>query len=223
MSESIPFDFLSSSEPAAATPSKQRRLYRQGRLLVMHRKAVLPNRCIKSNAPADGRLKLRVTWHHPAIYLSIIFRRPLIYLTLDRLLHKRATIAVGLSAEWFRKRRRAIIIGWALIVVGLPMFIAGIALIDRSPLGHGGDPAGILHRPWRRVTGARGGNSPGNANHRPVPLAQGRASRFSGLFARLAIPLVASCAGWASPSRLPPSSRQREESDEARRGGRLWP
>ena len=110
MSESDPLDFLSSSEPAAATPANKD-VYRQGRLLVMHRKAVLPNRCIKSNAPADGRLKLRVTWHHPAIYLSIIFRGAN-RLTPDRLLHKRATIAVGLSAKWFRKRRRAIIIGW---------------------------------------------------------------------------------------------------------------
>jgi len=30
-------------------------LYRQGKLLVMHKQAVLPDRCVKSNQPAHGR------------------------------------------------------------------------------------------------------------------------------------------------------------------------
>ena len=129
MSEVNPFAPPSTVEcaaPAAAEEWQTKCLYRQGRLLVMHKKAVLPDRCVKSNRPADGRLKRKLSWHHPAVYVTIPLN-PAIYVGLALLLRKRATIYVGLSDEWFRKRRRAIAIASVLAVGGLAMLIAGIA------------------------------------------------------------------------------------------------
>ncbi len=129
MSEVNPFASPSTVEcaaPAAAEEWQTKCLYRQGRLLVMHKKAVLPDRCVKSNRPAAGRLKRKLAWHHPAIYVTIPLN-PAIYVGLALLLRKRATVYVGLSDEWFRKRRRAITVGWTLFIGGLAMLIVGIA------------------------------------------------------------------------------------------------
>jgi uncharacterized membrane protein YhaH (DUF805 family) len=109
-------------------------LYRQGHLLVMHKQAVLPNICIKSNQPAQGRLKRNLYWHHPAIYIAV-FVSPLIYVVLALVLRHRAVIEIGLSQEWFSRRRRAILIGWLTVLAGLAVLIAVLALdISRHPM-----------------------------------------------------------------------------------------
>jgi hypothetical protein len=118
-------------------------VWRQGKLLVMHKRATLPDRCVKSNRPAHGRrLKRDLYWHHPAIYLTILIA--LVYIILAVVLQKRAVIHIGLSSEWFAKRRRAILIGWGSVLVAIAMVVLGIAtaneyshalaLIPMSPL-----------------------------------------------------------------------------------------
>ena len=106
-------------------------LWRKGNLLVMHRNAPLPERCVKSNAPTNRRLKRTLSWHHPAVFLSI-FAGLLIYVVLALVLRKTATIYIGLSEEWFAKRRRAMLVAWTTVLVSVPLFIAGMWGIDRS-------------------------------------------------------------------------------------------
>jgi hypothetical protein len=136
MSEVNPFASPLSEEPAGAVAAedwRSRCLYRKGRLLVMHKEAVLPDRCVKSNQPAHGRrLKRKLAWHHPVLYL-ILPADVLVYLITVLILRKRATIYVGLSEEWFRRRRRALVIGWTLIVGGAAMLGVGLASIGQSP------------------------------------------------------------------------------------------
>jgi len=99
--------------------STVRGLWRQGNLLVMEKEATLPNRCVKSNAPASRGLTRKLTWHHPAIYLVVLINI-IVYAIVAMIVQKRATIVVGLSDEWFARRRRAITIGWtALVLSGL--------------------------------------------------------------------------------------------------------
>lgn len=109
-------------------------LYCKGRLLVMHKHAVLPDRCVKSNQPAHGRrLKRRLYWHHPAVYLAILANL-LIYVILALILRKTATIQIGLSDAWFRKRRRAIGLGWLLFLGGAGGFVAACSQVgSQSP------------------------------------------------------------------------------------------
>lgn len=107
-------------------------VYRQGKLLVMHKSAKLPDRCVKSNEPAFGRtLKRSLTWHHPAIYLSILVSI-LIYVILALILRKTATIYIGLSDLYFAKRIRAIMLGWGFVLAGIVLFIVGIVYIDQE-------------------------------------------------------------------------------------------
>src|SRR5438270_17415 len=83
-------------------------LWRQGNVLVMHKLAPLPDRCVKSNQPANGRtLKRSLRWHHPAIYLALLAHF-LIYVVLALVLSKSAIIRIGLSEEWIARRRRTI-------------------------------------------------------------------------------------------------------------------
>jgi hypothetical protein len=117
------------SPPFKAVVAESAGLWREGPLLVMHKNASLPARCVKSNVPTPRTLKRKLTWHHPAVYIALLFNL-LVYILLAVILSKRATIYIGLSDEWFAKRRRAILIGWGLVLASIGMFAGGIAMID---------------------------------------------------------------------------------------------
>ncbi|MCO6456561.1 MAG: hypothetical protein J5I93_14785 [Pirellulaceae bacterium] len=105
-------------------------LWRDGRLLVMHRQAELPDRCVKSNEPAHGRrLKRNLSWHHPAVYLALL-ANILIYAILATVLGKRATIQIGLTQQWIVRRRWRMLIAWLLVLLCSGLFVAGIMLSD---------------------------------------------------------------------------------------------
>jgi hypothetical protein len=106
-------------------------LWQKGNLLVMHKRAPLPARCVKSNMPAERRLKRNLYWHHPAIYLSILISI-LVYIILALVLRKSATIHIGLSEEWFARRRNAIAISWLLALGSIGAFIAGAATVEQD-------------------------------------------------------------------------------------------
>lgn len=106
-------------------------LWRKGHLLVLHKHAPLPARCVKSNMPADRRLKRNLYWHHPAIYLAV-FIGVLVYIILAVVLRKTATINIGLSEEWFARRRRAIAMGWLLALGSIGAFSFGVARADQD-------------------------------------------------------------------------------------------
>jgi hypothetical protein len=104
-------------------------LFRKGNLLVMNKQAGLPDRCVKSNQPAFGRrLRRSMSWHHPAIYLSI-FAGLLIYIILAIVLQKRATIYIGLSETWVRKRRWAIFWGWMIALFGVAVTVLSMIIM----------------------------------------------------------------------------------------------
>ena len=106
-------------------------LWRQGTLLIMDKLATLPDRCVKSNVPTERRLKRSLSWHHPSIFLAVLAGL-LIYVLLALVLRKTATIWIGLSEEWFARRRRAMIISWMFVLISIAMVTGGIATIDRS-------------------------------------------------------------------------------------------
>jgi hypothetical protein len=124
-------------------PQSTAGLYRKGNQLVMHKEASLPARCVKSNQPVEGRrLKRKLTWFHPLIYLSLL-AGVVILLILVLVLQKRATIYIGLSQEWWRKRRRALWAGWIIGLLGLGMMIGSIAILAASNGEQGWAGAGI--------------------------------------------------------------------------------
>lgn len=105
-------------------------LWRQGNILVMHKNAPLPDVCVKSNQPANGRtLKRNLRWHHPLAYLALLGNL-LIYIIVAAILTKSATIQIGLSEPWFARRRRTIILSWSLVLLSVGLFVGGITQVD---------------------------------------------------------------------------------------------
>jgi hypothetical protein len=102
-------------------------VWRQGRLLVMHKRAQLPPICIKSNQPSSQWLKRNLAWHEPWIVITVLAGL-LIYVILALILTKRATIYIGLTEEWAARRRTRMIVCWLLGLAFLGMIPAGIAL-----------------------------------------------------------------------------------------------
>jgi hypothetical protein len=104
-------------------------IWREGKLLVMHKNAVLPDRCVKCNQPAYGRLKRSLSYHHPALYL-LILASIWIYIIVALIVRHTAKIEIGLCERHRSKRRRAIAMSWLLVVGGIAAIIAGIGLGD---------------------------------------------------------------------------------------------
>jgi hypothetical protein len=105
-------------------------VWRNKSMLVMSKDAALPDRCVKCNEPAYGRrLKRKLTWHHPAIYI-LIFVALLIYLIIALILRKSAIVEIGVCEMHLAKRRRNILITWLLVLLGIVGFILGIGLAD---------------------------------------------------------------------------------------------
>jgi GYF domain 2 len=102
--------------------------WRSGKLVVAPLDAALPERCIKCNAPTDGKqLKRKLAWHHPAIFLLVFFGL-LLYLILALALQKRTTVLISVCPEHRSARRGVILASWLLFLGGLGGVIAGIAM-----------------------------------------------------------------------------------------------
>lgn len=153
MSEINPYESPRSPEPmviAELVEPQSGGVWQQGNLLVMHKRATLPDRCVKSNEPAHGRrLKRDLYWHPAWIYLTIPIGL-LVYIILALMLRKRAVIHIGLSEQWFAKRRRVILIGWGLVLAGTGMFVLTFAVLPEyaRPVALPGTlsfPAGVLY------------------------------------------------------------------------------
>jgi hypothetical protein len=111
-------------------------IWRSGNILVMRRGAQLPDRCIKTNQPANGkRFKAIFYWHHPAIYLLILLNL-LIYVIVAIAVRKKAVVYVGVTEETLQKRRRAILWGWILAIAGVILyFYAYLSILSESTTG----------------------------------------------------------------------------------------
>ncbi len=79
-------------------------------------------------------MKRKLTWFHPLIYLSLAAGL-LILVILVLVLQKKATIYIGLSQEWWHKRRRALWIGWLMGLGGLAVMIGSGVLLGNCPRG----------------------------------------------------------------------------------------
>lgn len=116
------------SEAAWGPPGKiPDGVWRQGNLLVMHKRAQLPPICVKSNHPSTQWLKRKLSWHEPWIAVTILAGL-LVYVILALILTKRATIHIGLTDEWVARRRTRMITCWVLGLAFLAMIPLGIAL-----------------------------------------------------------------------------------------------
>jgi GYF domain 2 len=111
-------------------------IWRESDILVMTHSALLPDRCVKCNAVSQQRLKRKLSWHHPGVYLTIPLG-VMIYVIVALMVRKTATIEIGLCDEHFKKRKRDMLIGWLIFLIGIGL-IAGAFAIQSGWVGFSG-------------------------------------------------------------------------------------
>jgi hypothetical protein len=102
--------------------------WRDGKKLVTHDQARLPQRCVKCNSETtEPPLKRKFQYHHPAYYL-FIFVGVLIYIIIAICVRKSATVELFLCTQHRQRRRNFIIGGWGGAGVAILLFLVGAAL-----------------------------------------------------------------------------------------------
>jgi hypothetical protein len=108
-------------------------VWRDGDLLVVRDQTKLPDRCVKCNAETHVRLKRRMTWHSPVLYLLILLNL-ILYAIVAIVVQKKGRLEFGLCRAHMRQRRLGIAVGW----LGAAAFVA---LLTAAFSGkHGRDP-----------------------------------------------------------------------------------
>ena len=92
------------------------RLWRSGKTLVAARDAQLPERCVHCNTTANlRRLKRRLYWHHPAVYLTILVNL-LVYLVVALIVRKTVQVELSVCHAHVVRRRWKIVLSWLLLL-----------------------------------------------------------------------------------------------------------
>jgi hypothetical protein len=107
--------------------------WRDGDLLVLAPDAVLPDRCVKTDLPADGRTAdVALLWHEPGWYWLLVLN-PIVYLAVARLVGTQVVVTVPVTRAALSAARRARVLTLALLVAGLASWLAA-ALLVRAEL-----------------------------------------------------------------------------------------
>lgn len=115
-------------------------VWRDGDVLIKSMDAAMPARCVKCNGPADPPTKNRkIYWHHPALYLLILFNI-IIYAIVATIVRKKAFVDAGLCKDHKKRRRLAITLAWAGSLGGIVLMFMGLG----SSLGIWGAFVGLL-------------------------------------------------------------------------------
>ncbi len=110
------------------------RIWRQGDLLVVQKGSnlELPDRCVKCNAPAEGRrLRRKLYWHHPALFLLVLLNL-ILYAIVAMAVRKSADLRIGICERHLARRRQATVTGWMLALAGLALVIIGAARLQKN-------------------------------------------------------------------------------------------
>lgn len=108
------------------------------RLVVLANDSVLPDRCVKTNQPADGyQLKRTLYWHAPGWYLLILINL-IVYAIAHMIVRKKAVLYIGLSPTARRRRWLWIMVAWLSPLLAITFAIMtsafGLDLEDTLPL-----------------------------------------------------------------------------------------
>lgn len=101
--------------------------------LVVTKSVELPDRCVKCNAPGDGRrLRRTLYWHHPALYL-VILAGVLIYAVVALVVRQQATVVVSLCPVHAAARRRGILVASLIALAGVGSICGAVVVFgDRN-------------------------------------------------------------------------------------------
>lgn len=110
-------------------------IYRHGKEVVVHKNAMMPERCVKCNDhifgyEAGGFVQQKYRWHSPLIYIALI--SPLIYLILAVVLSRNATLDVPLCRKHLENKKS---VGTNLSITG---GVAAFAIFFFGAMGYAG-------------------------------------------------------------------------------------
>lgn len=102
--------------------------WRDGDRLVMASDAVLPDRCVKTDLPANGRTVDLTLWHAPGLYWLLAVNI-VAYLAVARAMGTRVVVTVPVTDAALAARRRAWSLTWALFAAGACAWLAAALLL----------------------------------------------------------------------------------------------
>ena len=101
-------------------------IWRSGRQLVTSVNATLPPRCVKCNAPVEGKaIKRKLYWHPPAVYLALLIN-VIVYVIIGVITRKTGVAWVSICQPHRSARRIVILVSWLLVLGGIAAGITGI-------------------------------------------------------------------------------------------------
>lgn len=103
-------------------------VWRLGRQLVMRKGAKLPDRCVKTNKPAERWLKRTLYWHHPLLYI-LAFGPVILYAIIAIIVRHKAVVEVGLTRARISRRRWTIFAAWLVAFAGIGLCYVGIKFV----------------------------------------------------------------------------------------------
>jgi hypothetical protein len=137
--------------------------WRDGELLVARKGAVLPDRCLKCNAPAEGyqfhrklywhsvrmrtscapsgregcQFHRKLDWHNP-FWILVFLISPVLFVIVYFIVRWQGSITVGLCPRHRSTRARVIGISWLIALTGIGSLIGGLVVSSNGtpmPLG----------------------------------------------------------------------------------------
>jgi hypothetical protein len=124
MDEINPFAPPKSAELEEARRFDDNVAWRDGKFLMVRKDAVLPDRCLKCNEPADGyQFKRSLTWASPW-YALLILLNLILYILVYVIVSRKGKVTVGVCPLHRKKRTRAILFGWLAALAGFASFFA---------------------------------------------------------------------------------------------------
>jgi hypothetical protein len=109
--------------------------WRDGELLMARQGAVLPDRCLKCNSPAElYQFSRTLVWVSPWWLLALLAVGPLLYAIIYLIVRKKGKVTVGLCPRHRRKRARVITVSWLIAQAGIGSIVGGLVISDnRTP------------------------------------------------------------------------------------------
>jgi len=118
-------------------------IWREGNRLVVHKKAALPEICVRTNEKATSSVQRKFYWHHPAVFVAILVNL-LVYVILAIVLRKKHVLVIPISESVKKSRFNKLLIAWMAALFFLATFIGSIVLMVNSESGGSPGPHLIL-------------------------------------------------------------------------------
>lgn len=113
-------------------------VWREGDRMVVAADAELPDRCVKTDLPADGQwADIRLRWHHPALYLVLLLSI-VVYFIMAYYLSTSVIVRVGLTESVLSTGRWARSLVWTLVLGGGVLCLAGVVAHEPTLVWSGG-------------------------------------------------------------------------------------